>query len=130
MEYRQQVNKALENLTDNIDISETRYKEAEGHYKAIGEWLGKDDSPLAPYSPEIYPQGSFRLGTVVKPISDNDEYDIDLVCQLELSKQEVTQKELKQMIGDRLKENKKWLKDFKFYSKFFYLLFTKYYYKF
>lgn len=29
-----------------------------------------------------------------------------------------------------LKENKKWLKDFKFYSKFFYLLFTKYYYKF
>lgn len=109
MEYRQQVNKALENLTDNIDISETRYKEAEGHYKAIGEWLGKDDSPLAPYSPEIYPQGSFRLGTVVKPISDNDEYDIDLVCQLELSKQEVTQKELKQMIGDRLKENKKYV---------------------
>jgi len=106
MEYRQQVNKALENLTDNIDISETRYKDAEGHYKAIGEWLGKDESPLAPYSPEIYPQGSFRLGTVVKPISDKDEYDIDLVCQLELSKQEVTQKELKQMIGDRLKENK------------------------
>jgi hypothetical protein len=106
MEHKQQVNKALENLTDNIDISETRYREAEGHYMAIGEWLGKEDSPLAPYSPEIYPQGSFRLGTVVKPISDKDEYDIDLVCQLELSKQDVTQRELKQMVGDRLKENK------------------------
>ena len=106
MEFRQQVNKALENLTDNIDISETRYKEAEGHYKAIGEWLGKEDSPLASYRPEIYPQGSFRLGTVVKPVSDKDEYDIDLVCQLELSKQEITQKELKHMIEDRLKENK------------------------
>lgn len=106
MERKQQVNKALENLADNIDISETRYKEAEGHYMAIGQWLGKEDSPLAPYNPEIYPQGSFRLGTVVKPISDQDEYDIDLVCQLELSKQEVVQRELKQMVGDRLKENK------------------------
>lgn len=106
MERRQQVNKALENLADNIDISETRYKEAEAHYMAIGQWLCEEDSPLALYNPEIYTQGSFRLGTVVKPITDKDEYDIDLVCQLEISKEEVTQKELKQLVGDRLKANK------------------------
>ncbi|MEN6320348.1 MAG: nucleotidyltransferase [Syntrophaceae bacterium] len=106
MELRQQVNRVLDNLADSIDISETRYKEAEGHYMAIGQWLGKEDSPLAFYNPEIYPQGSFRLGTVVKPITEKDEYDIDLVCQLDVSKEEVTQKELKQMVGGRLKENR------------------------
>jgi Second Messenger Oligonucleotide or Dinucleotide Synthetase domain len=54
--------------------------------------------------PEIYPQGSFRLGTVVRPIA-NYEYDIDLVCLLKLRKEATTQKNLKQIVGDRLKKH-------------------------
>jgi hypothetical protein len=96
----------LENLADSIDISETQHKKAEAHYMSVGQWLAKEDSPLAPYNPDIYPQGSFRLGTVVKPITDQDEYDIDLVCQLNLSKKDIIQAELKQLVGDRLKESK------------------------
>jgi len=96
----------LENLADSIDISESQYKKAEDHYMSVGQWLAEKDSPLAPYNPDIYPQGSFRLGTVVKPITDQDEYDIDLVCQLNLSKKDITQAKLKQLVGDRLKESK------------------------
>ena len=36
--------------------------------------------------PRIYPQGSFRLGTVTKPLSDAEEYDLDLVSELNLQK--------------------------------------------
>ena len=104
-ERKKRFNDILEHLADFLDISETRFKEAEDHYRAVGQWLSKEDSPLAPYNPEIYPQGSFRLGTVIKPITDQDNYDIDLVCQLEISKNDVTQKQLKQMVGNRLKEN-------------------------
>ncbi len=92
-------------VSDALDISESRYRKAEEHYQAVGKWLSKEDSPLSYYSPDIYPQGSFRLGTVIKPVSDEDEYDIDLVCQLNISKLKVTQQTLKKMIGDRLRAN-------------------------
>ncbi len=93
----------LLHLAESLDISDTKYAEAEDRYNAVASWLGKDGSSLAGYSPDIYPQGSFRLGTVIKPLNDKDEYDIDLVCQLKASKKILTQKDLKQLIGDRLR---------------------------
>jgi hypothetical protein len=100
-----QFSKLLEYFSDSLDMPETRYKEAEERYKAVGTWLGQEDSSLASYKPEIYPQGSFKLGTVVKPVSQTDEYDIDLVCQLELLKHDIIQQELKRIVGERLKAN-------------------------
>jgi hypothetical protein len=47
---------------------------------------------------------------MVKPISDGDEYDVDLVCHLEINKDNITQSELKEMVGDRLKENETYRK--------------------
>ncbi len=95
----------LRNIAESLDISDTQYKEAIQHYEVIGKFLNEEDSPIAQYGPEIYSQGSFRLGTMIKPITDTEEYDIDLVCELkELRKERVTQKVLKDMVGDRLKE--------------------------
>ena len=71
----------LEYLAESLDISESRFKEAEGRYKAVGKWLERDESVVAEFDPAIYIQGSFRLGTVIKPISDEERYDIDLVCE-------------------------------------------------
>lgn len=96
----------LNKLASELDISEYLFREAESRYGAVGEWLSKDDSPFANLNPQVYVQGSFCLGTVVKPIGDGDEYDIDLVCELELKKTKVTQKQLKNIVGDRLKSNK------------------------
>jgi hypothetical protein len=54
----------------------------------------------------IYPQGSFRLGTVVRPIKNDAEsdYDIDLVCEMPLNKSDTNPATVKKFIGDRLKE--------------------------
>jgi len=92
----------LAQIATDLDISDTDYQKAEGHYRVIGEWLGGEGSRLAVYNPTIYPQGSFLLGTVVKPVGE-DEYDVDLVCQLDRVSEGLTPAELKKMVGDRLK---------------------------
>lgn len=103
-EFRRRASEGLRNLADGIDISPTQYNSAVGHYQAVGEWLGQEDTTLAEYEPEIYPQGSFLLGTVVKPI--NHDYDIDLVCELTDVNRKIKLVELKETVGNRLRENK------------------------
>ena len=100
-EQIQQFSDILEELGKTLDISETQYEAAVKSYEAVGNWLAKEDSTLAPYSPEILPQGSFMLGTMVKPINDKDDLDIDLVCQLKGKNPNWTQRDLKHKVGDR-----------------------------
>ncbi len=99
---KQKLSDLLIKTASALDIPDYAYENATLKYEDVGSWLAEDDSKLKEYAPEIYPQGSFRLGTVVHPISRSDEYDIDLVCHLSLTKEKTTQKELKKMIGDRL----------------------------
>lgn len=100
-----ELDRLLNLISERIDLNETRYKEAEARYKAIAEWLGSEGSALESLEPEIYPQGSFLLGTATRPTSPDEEFDIDLVCQLLLDASATTPSELKHMVGDRLKEN-------------------------
>ncbi len=93
----------LSKIAVSLDISDSEFENAEKKYRAIGAWLGEGNSPLACYSPKIYPQGSFLLGTVVKPLGDSSDYDIDLVFELAIPKSETSQKNLKECVGDRLR---------------------------
>lgn len=93
----------LEYLAQSLDIPESYFKKAEDRYLSVGKWLERKESIVAVFNPSIYPQGSFLLGTVIKPATDRDAYDIDLVCQLALSKSRITQKQLKDMVGTEIK---------------------------
>lgn len=95
----------LTRVCQTLDIPDHLYEEAILRYEQVGEWLGADDSELKSFSPEIYPQGSFRLGTVIQPVTDANEYDIDLVCRLEIPKDEISQNRLKESVGKRLRQN-------------------------
>ena len=64
----------LEKIAGELDIPDSLYEDAVIKYEDIGEWLSENHSELKKYLPEIYPQGSFRLGTVVRPISEKEEY--------------------------------------------------------
>jgi hypothetical protein len=102
-DFNKQANKLLTEVADALDISESNYEKAEQRYQAVGKWLERPDSKLLAYTPKVYSQGSFRLGTVVKPITDQDDYDIDLVCQVDMRKTNISQADLKQLVGDELK---------------------------
>lgn len=105
IEQKQQFSDILDELGKTLDITETQYEAAVKSYKYVGEWLSTSDSTLAEYSPEILPQGSFLLQTMIKPVDENDELDIDLVCKLEKIRPGLTQFALKEMVGNRLKAN-------------------------
>jgi len=95
-------------IAKDLDISQTDYDNAVSRYKAVGEWLADSDSKLSPYNPDIYPQGSFLLGTIIKPIDKKIHIDIDLVCRLRGKNKNWTQKDLKTVVGDRLKSHSKY----------------------
>jgi len=106
IEQRKQFSNILESLGEELDITEAQYNAAVDSYKAVGKWLSDPESVLAPYKPEILSQGSFLYGTMIKPIHEKDDLDIDLVCELTGKRQRWTQYDLKQIVGDRLKANK------------------------
>ena len=58
---------------------------------------------------DVYPQGSFRLGTIIQPINEDDDLDVDLVCRLTSKPFFWTQKDLKEAIGNRLKKDKRYV---------------------
>lgn len=89
----------LEAMADALDIPPSKFEEAKNRYEAIGNWLDRPESTLADYDPAISPQGSFLLGTVTRPLTDAEEYDVDLGCRLNASKAEFTQKDLKEAVG-------------------------------
>lgn len=101
--FKKEIDEYLEELGKQLDITQNEHEEIVKSYQAVGYWLSKDNSSLTPYSPKILPQGSFMLGTIVKPINPEDDIDIDLVCKLEKKPTSWTQRDLKIKVGDRLK---------------------------
>lgn len=53
----------------------------------------------------ITPQGSLRLGTIIRPISPSDDLDVDLVYRLSDKQLSWTQKDIKEKVGLRLKNS-------------------------
>jgi len=98
-----QSNEVLKSILEKIELPNSAYEKAENRYKDIGEWLHRPESSCAEYDPNVFSQGSFRLGTAIRPDSD-EEYDLDMGCNLQqgLSKSQITQEQLKTHIGDEL----------------------------
>lgn len=90
----------FEQLYKELDIPESYYEKANTSYTSFNSWLEREDSSVREFEPEILLQGSFKLGTAIKPIGENDSYDIDMVCKFNnLSKQTISQKDLKTLLG-------------------------------
>lgn len=70
-----------------LQLTRTQHSEAESHYLAVSRWLTADGSSLARFQQSIYPQGSLRIGTTVRPWG-REEYDLDLVLELSLGELE------------------------------------------
>lgn len=68
----------LKEIINDIDVSDANYEKAEQRYKSISSFI--EDSNMSVFNPDIYLQGSFKLGTAVKPLTEDGSYDIDIVC--------------------------------------------------
>jgi hypothetical protein len=97
------VDQLLEDLVEELQVPPGRYEQAERSYKSLGEWLHRPESTVRDDSPDVYVQGSFRLGTAIRPASDEEDYDIDMVCRVNYEKSALTQAELKRRVGVEVK---------------------------
>ena len=93
------MNKFIELSNNKINITPEMETHAQKAYDEISELLNEQ---LAALGPDIFPQGSFRLKTIIRPIAGED-YDLDFVCRLNLSKDRIAPGELKRIVGDALK---------------------------
>jgi len=75
-------NVILSEMIDKLDLPDYIYEKAVNRYKSLGEWFDRDDSSVINNKPHIFAQGSFSLGTAIRPLNDTDEYDLDLACVL------------------------------------------------
>jgi hypothetical protein len=100
-----QLGKLFTLLAEELDVSPSRYKESVERYKTVGQFLAMRGSPLVDFEPDVYSQGSFAQGTVIRPLTEEDELDIDLVCEFKNPPNGITQKQLKFLVGDRLRSD-------------------------
>lgn len=99
-----EVSQFLDVLVDHLDVPKSYYDKAAERHRSVGEWLHRPESKVARFDPDVRPQGSFRYGTVIRPLNDGDEYDLDNVCVLKtLGKPDITQEELKRLYGLEIK---------------------------
>ena len=98
------LNELFFEIAEELDLTESQEKAIEKAYNTIADWLNRNDSNLSRYNILIYPQGSMKLGTVVKPLR-HDDYDVDMVCLLRDNTESLTASQVKHLIGNRLREN-------------------------
>ena len=102
-ERERQLDQLLDVAIASFDIPDRLYELAVNRYEDVGQWLSGRAEQRGTTG-DVYPQGSFRLGTVVRPIGPKDQYDIDMVYRRDVSKNSISQAELKEDAGDDLRE--------------------------
>lgn len=101
-------NVAVEKLAEELAVPQDRFDQAERRYKDLGEFLHRDESKVREFDPEVYIQGSFALGTPIKPASTDEDYDLDIVVTFQaLTKQHLCQADLRRLLKDELKAYRK-----------------------
>ncbi|HTZ87684.1 MAG TPA: nucleotidyltransferase [Solirubrobacteraceae bacterium] len=94
------ISNLLEGTVEELDIPPQLRAAADYEYHCVGSWLAAHADPGG-LGWRVYPQGSFRLGTVVRP-EGSDEYDLDAVCLRSIAKEHTTQALLKAETGQAL----------------------------
>lgn len=104
MKDKEIINEIYENIAEELNISDSVFENAKRSYKALGEFLENNIE----YPVEVYPQGSMNLGTLIKPIGDDDDYDLDAVCKIHNNFD--SPKDLKELVGNALKKSERYKK--------------------
>ncbi|WP_127591187.1 nucleotidyltransferase domain-containing protein [Paenibacillus lautus] len=102
---REQKEQIFKELLEALDLPDSSYERAINRYEDLGRWFNRDESFFKDNEVHIFPQGSFMLGTTIRPINEAEEYDLDLACKIRtgVTKQSHSQESLKGIIGEELK---------------------------
>lgn len=84
MSFTTNIDETLKDIAESITLNDSRIQKFKFSYNAVLDLLKKDEEFFAKYENaiNIFPQGSARLGTTIKP--ENDDFDLDLVIHIDL----------------------------------------------
>ncbi|MGF7079599.1 nucleotidyltransferase domain-containing protein [Mucilaginibacter sp. UYCu711] len=94
-----------EKLADALDLTDAQYELANEKFLKMGNYLSEPGSLLARFNPQVLLQGSLRVGIPVRPINEEDEFDVDMTCILNTSTAALSQYDLKQLFKIRLEQD-------------------------
>lgn len=101
MTYSERQNDILK-IASSLDISPSMFANAKEKYQNIANYLSKHGIEA-----DFYPQGSFALGTVVRPSAKNPDaaYDLDFICQVKKNKEDTSASKLRNEVESILNES-------------------------
>lgn len=82
MEKYNVIDSLLNGVGTKLQLDKTRRDRVETSYRGVSQWLAEDESIADDSLFDIYPQGSYKLETTVKPLKGN-EYDLDFVLEVQ-----------------------------------------------
>ena len=95
-------NQWFDRLARAINLPDSKYEAADRSYRSVSAWLEREDSVFSGNHIEVYSQGSFRLGTAIQPLGEEEHYDLDIVAEFGISKSQRTQEWLHRTLGEEL----------------------------
>lgn len=76
-----QIDDLLDKMAEEVQLDKTRYERMINSYDSVKNWIEADELFFKPYRYDVYPHGSVRILTTVKPI-EKDEFDLDIAIHL------------------------------------------------
>lgn len=92
----------MDKIAQALDITPDMFNKAMSVAKGLANYIENQG-----YTVEVYKQGSFKLGTIIKPYKKDkgSDYDMDLVVQYVDKKEKQNHSAIKQRLGDALKKS-------------------------
>ena len=84
MQLAEPLDMLLADVAIRVQLSRTDYNKAVDRYQTINDWIERDGSPLEDRVRVFYAQGSMAVGATIASKLKTDEFDIDVVAQLDL----------------------------------------------
>lgn len=81
-----QIDDLLDRMAEEVQLDQTRYERMISSYESIKNWIESDEQFFKPYKYDVYPHGSVRILTTVKPVG-KDEFDLDIAVHLKAETQ-------------------------------------------
>lgn len=99
-----QLDDLLDRMAESSQLDKTRYELMISHYEAVKKWIEADDFFFKPFKYELYPHGSVKTRTTVKPFK-KDEFDLDIALHLKTNWNNHTPEKIYSELKRRLQEN-------------------------
>jgi hypothetical protein len=99
-----QLDDLLDRMAETLQLDKTRYDLMVQHYESVKKWIESDELFFKPFKYELYPHGSVRIRTTVKPIG-KDEFDLDIALHIKTNWNNHTPEKIYSELQRRLKEH-------------------------